>query len=262
MPEVSTSTISLAADLDLTISEGGTGRPVVILHGGGGPFTVAPLVAHFAGGFRALAPTHPGWNGSPRPARLGSIHQLSTVYLDWLGASGLQDVLLVGNSLGGWIAADMAASDRAGLVGGIVIIDGTGILVPSEPMPDFFALTPREITEHSFADPDRFFVDPATAAAAQIANQKANMETMRALAGDPYMHDPALRERLADIQVPALVLWGEADRIVTPAYGRAFAAAIPGATFEVLEHAGHLPQIEQPSATFAAIDQWMGSLAD
>jgi len=86
------------------------------------------------------------------------------------------------------------------------------------------------------------------------------MTTLRVYAGDPYMHDPALAGRLAAITVPTLVLWGEADRIATPGYGRAFAAAIPGARFEIVERAGHLPQLEQPEATFAAIDEFLAGL--
>ncbi|WP_255807922.1 alpha/beta fold hydrolase [Deinococcus sp. KNUC1210] len=95
---------------------------------------------------------------------------------------------------------------------------------------------------------------PRQCAPEQLARQRANMETLRVLAADPYMHDPALLARLATLQIPVLVIWGDSDRIVTPAYGAAFAAALPGARFEIVERAGHLPQIEQPAATFALID--------
>ena len=82
---------------------------------------------------------------------------------------------------------------------------------------------------------------------------------MRAFAGDPYMHDPSLLGRLGAVAVPTLVLWGESDRIVTPAYGRSMAAAIPNAQFEIVREAGHLPQIEQPEATFRAIDRFLNA---
>ena len=83
----------------------------------------------------------------------------------------------------------------------------------------------------------------------------ANARTMRAFAGDPYMNDPSLRARLVAISTPTLVLWGDADRIVTPAYGRAYAASIgTNARFELLPETGHLPQLETPAATFAALD--------
>ncbi|GHJ99168.1 hypothetical protein SY2F82_09660 [Streptomyces sp. Y2F8-2] len=79
------------------------------------------------------------------------------------------------------------------------------------------------------------------------------MATLRTLAGDPYMHDPELLRRLGRVRVPALLLWGESDRIVTPAYGAAYAAAFGDGRLEVIPEAGHLPQIEQPDATFAHI---------
>jgi pimeloyl-ACP methyl ester carboxylesterase len=84
------------------------------------------------------------------------------------------------------------------------------------------------------------------------------MATMRVLAGDPYMHDPSMLGRLGEVSIPTLVLWGESDRIVTPDYGRALAAAIPNARFEIVRKAGHLPQIEQPEATFRSIDGFLG----
>jgi pimeloyl-ACP methyl ester carboxylesterase len=76
----------------------------------------------------------------------------------------------------------------------------------------------------------------------------------RAIAGDPYMHDPELRERLAEAQIPVLVIWGDSDGIAGPAYGRAYAESFPNARFELVTEAGHLPQIEQPAATLALID--------
>jgi pimeloyl-ACP methyl ester carboxylesterase len=80
------------------------------------------------------------------------------------------------------------------------------------------------------------------------------MTTMSVLAADPYMHDPKLLRRLGRVSGPALLLWGESDRIVTPAYGAAYAKAFGNGRLEIIPEAGHLPQIEQPDATFAAID--------
>ena len=87
--------------------------------------------------------------------------------------------------------------------------------------------------------------------------QAANVASLQALAGDPYMHDPSLPVRLGDITAPALVIWGDDDGIASPGYGRAYAASIPGARFELVADAGHLPQIEQPAATFELIDAFL-----
>ena len=244
--------VGIHADLELRLGEGGTGRPVLVLHGGGGPRTVAGIAAHFEASHHVLMPTHPGWNGMPRPDWLDSVDELALLYLRLLAQRGLRDVLVIGSSVGGWVAAQMALRDAGGLVGRIVLIDAVGVDLPEHPMTDFFSLTPRGIAEHSYHDPDRFFVDPGTLAPEAVALQRGNMASLRALAG--AMHDPRLLGRLGEVKVPALVVWGESDRIATPAYGRAYAAAFANARFELIAKAGHLPQIEQPEALFALLD--------
>ncbi|MGX5182434.1 alpha/beta fold hydrolase [Streptomyces avermitilis] len=247
----------MTSELPFTLSEAGTGRPVLILHGGGGPATVASLAGHLARTAHTLVPTHPGWNGTPRPDRFAGVDDIALAYLRHLQDRGLRDVLVVGSSLGGWIGAELAARDDLGIITGLVLIDAVGIQVDGEPVRDFFALDARGVAEYSYHDSDRFYVDPADVPAEQLAARQANMATMRALAGDPYMHDPTLRGRLARVLVPTLVLWGESDRIVTPAYGQAYTDAFADARFEVVPKAGHLPQLEQPEATFAAIDAYL-----
>ncbi|MGW1555021.1 alpha/beta fold hydrolase [Streptomyces sp. NPDC002144] len=243
----------------LTIAEAGpaleTGaRPVLILHGGGGPLTVAPIARHLSGTAHTLTPVHPGWDGTPRPAWCTGVDDLALLYLHLLEERGLEDVLVVGSSLGGWIAAEMAVRDSARRITGLVLIDAVGVYVEDEPIADYFALDPRAAAELSWHDPDRYYIDPAQLPADQLATRQANMATMRALAGDPYMHDPKLLRRLARVRQPALLVWGESDRIVTPAYGAAYAAAFGDARLEIVPKAGHLPQLEQPEATFELID--------
>ncbi|WP_344559388.1 alpha/beta fold hydrolase [Kitasatospora saccharophila] len=241
-------------DLSLTVSEAGTGRPVLVLHGGGGPATVAGLARHLSRTARALTPVHPGWDGTPRPGWLTGIDDLALAYLHVLRERGLRDVLVVGSSLGGWIAAEMAARDSTGSITGLVLIGAVGVAVEAEPIADFFALDARGLAEHSWHDPDRHYLDPADVPSGELARRQANAATMRALAGDPYMHAPDLLPRLGRVRVPALLLWGESDRIVTPAYGAAYAEAFADARLEVIPEAGHLPQLERPEATFALID--------
>ncbi|MEU7740288.1 hypothetical protein [Nonomuraea sp. NPDC049158] len=105
----------------------------------------------------------------------------------------LSDVLVIGSSLGGWTAAEMAVRDNAGIITGLVLIDPVGVRVEAEPIRDFFALDARGVAEYSWHDSDRFYVDPADIPAGQLALRQGNMATMRVLAGDPYMHDPKLR---------------------------------------------------------------------
>ncbi|GAA4674829.1 alpha/beta fold hydrolase [Frondihabitans cladoniiphilus] len=246
----------------------GSGPAVLVLHGGGGPRTVAGLAAHLSASHRVIVPTHPGWEGTPRDASLARVADLATLYRSLLAELGLSDVTVIGSSLGGWITAEMAAQDAgvagaaagapAGVVGRIVVVDGAGILIDGVELPDFFALDPRGIAALSWHDPEKFFFDPTALPEAARAVQKANMATMADYQGDDYMHDPSLAARLGDITVPTLFVWGESDGVFPVDYGRAYAASIPGARFELVSEAGHLPQLEQPEATFALVDAFVG----
>lgn len=257
MTTPTTHTVELHPDLPFTLTEAGTGRPALILHGGGGPFTVAPIAGHLSPRLHTLLPTHPGWNGTPRPGWCTGVDDLALAYLHLLEDRDLRDVLVIGSSLGGWIGAEMAVRDGAGRISGLILIDAVGVEVAGEAIRDLFSLDARGLAEYAWHDAARFYRDPSSLPPEQAARQQANLATLRTLAGDPYMHDPKLLRRLGRVRVPSLVLWGESDRIVTPAYGAAYAAALGRARFETVEQAGHLPQLEQPAATFARIDAFL-----
>ncbi|MFF1438966.1 alpha/beta fold hydrolase [Streptomyces sp. NPDC058295] len=241
---------------ELTLIESGpaAGRPVLVLHGGGGPATVAPIAEHFATTAHTLLPTHPGWNGTPRPDGLTHVADLAAAYLRLLRDRHLSDVLVIGSSLGGWIAAELAMADTQGLISGVVLVNSVGIEVDGEPIRDFFTLDARGVAEYAYHDSERFYVDPATVPAERLAAFQANMAALRVFSGGPAMSDPTLRPRLAAVTTPTLVLWGESDGIATPAYGKEYAASFGNARFEVVPEAGHLPHLEQPARTFSLLD--------
>lgn len=223
-----------------------------------------PLAGHVSLHRHVLAPTHPGWDGTDRPDSITSIAQLAGGYLARLQERGYTDVVLIGSSIGGWIALEMAvqaasAEQYRTSIGAVVVIDGVGAIVDEEPVADFFGLDARELAEAAWHDPDRGYTDPATFTDEQRAMQLANRHTMDTLAGR-NMSDPTLTPRLDAITVPTLVVRGECDRIVTPAYGRAIADAISGAQFVEIAHAGHLPHLETPDATWTAIDPFLADI--
>ena len=249
------------ADVDLALAERGdpAAPTLLVLHGGGGPASVAGFAdARAAAGDRVLVPTHPGFQGTPRPEALATVPQLAGLYAALLADRGLRDVLLVGFSMGGWIAAELAlrAADR---LRGLVLVDAVGIEVPGEAVADVFSLAPRDLAALSWADPARFFVDPATFPPERAAAMAANFRAL-AVYGRT-MVDPGLAARLADVRTPALVAWGAQDRVCTPRYGRAWADALADARFALIEQCGHLPQIEQPARLAAAIGDFEAGLA-
>jgi pimeloyl-ACP methyl ester carboxylesterase len=252
-----TRAIAVDSDLEITLTESGSGRPVLILHGGGGPFTVAGIAGHLAETMHTITPTHPGWNGTNRPEWFSGIDDLALAYLHYLEDNDLHNVLVIGSSMGGWVGSEMAVRDGAGRITGLVLIDGVGIRVDAHPIRDFFALDARGVAKYAWHDADRYYIDPATVPADQAARTKANMATMRVIAGLD-MNDPKLMRRLARVRIPVLAIWGDSDRIVTPAYGAAYAAAFQNGRIEVIKDAGHQPQIEQSAATLGLIDAFVG----
>jgi pimeloyl-ACP methyl ester carboxylesterase len=254
---MTTSTLNLtlpgAGPLDVTADDRGEGRPFQLLHGGGGPQTVAgfaELLATHAPA-RVITPIHPGFGGTPRPDGLTSMAGLAALYRELLDRLGLQDVTVIGNSIGGWIAAELALLGSA-RISGLVLVDAVGIEVEGHPVTDIFALSLDELAQLSYHDPAAFRIDPATMTEAQQAGMAANRAALQVYGG-ARMGDPALRGRLGAIACPTLVVWGEADRIADPDYGRAYAATIPGARFELLPGTGHLPQLETPDQLLRAV---------
>jgi pimeloyl-ACP methyl ester carboxylesterase len=260
-----TSTYTLSpADLgsiEVTITERGSGQLFLFLHGGGGPQTVNPFAEQLAAakGVRVITPIHPGFAGTVRPEQLDSVPKLAALYGALLDGLDVDDVTVVGNSLGGWIAAEMAllGSPR---IGRVIAMDAVGIEVPGHPVADFFALTMDQVSQLSYYDPDKFGFDPSKLPPAAQAAIPGNRASLATYAGTG-MTDPTLAGRLAGVTVPTLVLWGEADRIGDVDFGRAYAAAIPGAEFRLLARAGHLPQIETPEQTLDAIWDFAGVTA-
>jgi pimeloyl-ACP methyl ester carboxylesterase len=238
--------------VDLVVEERGEGQPFLLLHGGAGPASMARFAGLLAERqhVRVLTPTHPGFARTKRPDELKSVKELARVYaalLDYLDVSG---VTVIGNSVGGWIAAELGslANPR---VSGIVLVGATGIEVSGHPIPDVSKLTLDQVMGLSYHNPKPFLIDPAKLTDDQRAIAATNRATLQIYA--PQMTDPSLAGRLARIAVPVLVISGESDRIVDPEYGRAYAAAIPYAQFQLLLNTGHVPQIETPEQLLTAV---------
>lgn len=233
--------------IDVHLTQSGSGPTYLFLHGGGGPQAMAGFAALFAEAhpIRVLTPTHPGFGGTPRPDTFTSVRELATVYVAVLDQLDLTDVIVVGNSVGGWVAAEMALLHSPRITG-VVLLDAVGIEVRGHPVADFFSLSLQEMSARTFHDPDKFRIDLTALPPAALAALPGNRASLAAYAG-PTMNDPSLAERLRDIDIPALVLWGESDRVAELTYGQSYAELIPNAQFQVLSECGHMPQVETPT---------------
>jgi pimeloyl-ACP methyl ester carboxylesterase len=235
-------TITITLDqsrVDLTIRDVGHGEPVLILHGGTGPASIDPLIEHLAGSYRVLAPTHPGFDGTVLPSRLGDVRSLAAVYLALCDHLALTGITVIGSSFGGWVATEIAAADLSRRVSRLVLIDGIGPQIPGHPV-----IVPA--------------APPGTAANGlrRGGPPPAAMAALRAYGG-AQLQDSTLLERCAAVAIPVLVLWGDDDPIVSPGFGRAYADAFPHSRFELIPGGGHVPMRQAPELTFAAIDTFL-----
>jgi pimeloyl-ACP methyl ester carboxylesterase len=237
---------------DVTVRERDRVQPFLLLHGGGGLATVAGFGDLLAARkhARVIMPSHPGFDGTPRPGSLASVAGLARLYAALLDRLDVWDVTVIGNSMGGWVAAELALLNSP-RVSGAILINAVGIEVEGHPVTDISGLAPQEVMALSFHDPGRFAPDPGTPGPTPDM-VRANMAALFTY-GRGSMTDPTLLDRLGELDLPVQVVWGEADRIVTPGYGLAYAKAIPMASFTLMPHAGHLPQMEAPEELLGLI---------
>ena len=233
----------------------GEGPPLLFLHGGDYVAQNRPFLDRLARHFRVVAPRAPGFGATPRPPWCRTVHDIAYLYLDLLDRLDLRDTLLVGASFGGWVALELAVRSEARL-GRLVLIDSLGVKFggrEERDIADIYALPGDEVLRRSFVDPARAVPDYGKLDDSEALAIARDREATALYGWKPYMHDPALAHWLHRITRPALVLWGEADGIVAPAYGERLAAALPHARFQCLAAAAHHPQIEQPEAVAQAI---------
>ena len=236
----------------------GSGRPLLYLHGEDYFEQTKPFLAQLARRFRVIAPRHPGFGESPR-GEFRNVDDLAYLYLDLMDRLELKDVVLVGSSLGGWIALEAAARSGERL-GRLVLIGASGVKFGGREDRDFqdiFGSSDEDIRRWMFADPARWVPDygklpPEAVEAVARDRQAAAIYCWR-----PYMHNPTLGRWLHRVRTPSLVLWGEKDGFATTQHGERLAAALPNARLQVVRNAGHYPQIEQLDETVGAVESFI-----
>lgn len=237
--------------VQLEVVDRGQGRPILVLHEEDGFTPNALFLSSLWKSGRVIAPSHPGFGHSPDSAFIDTVDDLSYLYLDLLTELNLRDVVVIGCSLGGWIAAEMAVKSTE-RIAKLILVAPVGIKVgdrETRDIPDIFALTPDEVTRLKYHDPTRAAVKLAALSDDELTVIARNREATALYGWEPYFHNPKLHHRLHRINIPTLLLWGASDRFVTPGYyGVAYQKVIPGAKLAIVDGAGHLPHIEQPEA--------------
>lgn len=248
-------------DIELEVERLGSGAPLVLLNDEEGLTRDSPLIGELAESFEVIIPSAPGFGHSSRPDWIETIDDISYILLDFLDSQGLEDVALVGFSLGGWIAAEMATKNVTRM-GRLALVDPYGIKVGGpwdRDTQDIWFLTKEEVQVLKYADPKNGDIDYTEMPDEKLEVIARNRESFARFCWKPYMHNPKLKRRLHRISLPTLVIWGAADGVITTDYGKAYAGEIPGARFEVIETGGHFPHLEQPELFWEVLG---GFLAD
>jgi pimeloyl-ACP methyl ester carboxylesterase len=238
----------LVGELELETLRRGAGRSIVLLHGFQPIDPTARFVELLSRHGEVIAPSNPGFGHSERPKDFDTVYDLVHLYLDLLDLLPGDRVTLVGFSFGGWLAAEVATA-CSHRIDKLVLVDPLGIKVSgreTRDILDVFNASPEEVRRCSWHDPDRFAPDFNAMSDEALVVYARSREALCLYAWHPYMYNPQLPRWLGRIKVPTLLLWGESDRIVTPDYGRAYSRLIPDSRFDLIERAGHHPEIEQP----------------
>jgi pimeloyl-ACP methyl ester carboxylesterase len=224
--------------------------PILYLHAGRGFDPERRYVGLLAARHRLIAPSHPGFGRSSLPDWLDAVDDVSYVYLELAARLGLARAHVVGASIGGWIAAELAAKLPSWL-DRLVLVAPVGVkLGPPDRLdiPDIFAMPQERLHRLLHHDPEAMRVEPSQMSDDQLRIMARNSETLALLTWEPYMHNPKLRHRLQAVPAPTLFLRGAADGLVSAEYVAGYARLFPNARVETIAAAGHLPQLEQPEA--------------
>ena len=245
------------------VREGGSGAPVVFLHSAGGLLRDNPFLDQLAQRYSVFAPEWPGYGESTGEELLEDMLDFTLHGWDVVEALGLTRPHLVGHSMGGMIAAEMAAVAPHDL-DRLALVAAAGLWIEEHPIPDIFALLPGQLVELLFQDPDKGqalltggvdFSDMEAFKAFYLGQQRR-----LAMAGKILFPIPNRRvsKRLYRVTAKTLVLWGEADRLIVPAYAQRWARLIPGAAVQMIPDAAHMLPYEQPQAFVDALVRFLG----
>jgi pimeloyl-ACP methyl ester carboxylesterase len=245
------------------VLEAGSGMPVVFLHGAGGLLADNPFLEGLAARYHVFAPELPGYGESTGEELLEDMLDFTLHGWDVVGALGLARPHLVGHSMGGMIAAEMAAIAPNDL-GRLVLADAAGLWIEEHPIPDIFAMLPGQLVELLFQDADKG--QALLTGGVDFSDMEAfkefylGQQRRLGMAGKILFPIPNRRvsKRLYRVTAPTLVLWGGADKLIIPAYAERWARLIPGAQVQIIPDAGHMLPYEQPEAFVDAVSRFLG----
>lgn len=237
------------------LQRGGTGEPLLYLHGGGGG-EWGVFHSLLAEHYDVVAPEHPAFGRSDEIEEVEGVDDLVYHYLDLMDDLGLGQVHLVGISLGGWLAAELAAHSPYRFRS-LVLVAPAGLRIPEHPITDLFLMGPEERLRALFRDPSALPApDPSDWESAWVAYK--NMAALARYAWMPFMSDPKLERRLHRVTAPTRVIAFGEDGVIPLAHCERYAARIPGAELRVLPGLAHASDVEDPALLVESVVEFLG----
>ena len=243
------------------LRRGGSGEPMLFLHGASGVAGWIPTFQALSETHDLMVPDHPTFGLSDEPDWLDSMDDLAMFYLDFLDQMDLNGVHLVGNSLGGWLAMEIAVRNSSRLKS-LTLVGAAGIRIAGKPIADIFMMDPDDLVREIYVDQsiaDNILGMELTEE--QVDIQIRNRVATARLGWQPRLFNPNLRKWLHRIDVPTHVIWGDTDKIIDPVYAAEFGGIIAGSEVTMIEQAGHLPHVERPEPFVEAVSGFIQAKA-
>jgi pimeloyl-ACP methyl ester carboxylesterase len=244
---------------EIRLFRGGHGQPLLYLHDAW-TYRWLPIHDRLAERYDVVVPIHPGFSGSSGFEEMDRVEDLVFHYLDLLEVLRLEQPILIGTSLGGWIAAEFAIR-YTGMLRALVLVDALGLRVSNAPATDVFQLDPAQLRAAIFADARSPLACELVPDIPPQESIEAMLKARQVLARFAWQFpdNPKLASYLCRVKCPTLIVWGERDGVVSAEYAGEFARRIRGARAEVLPGAGHVPQLERLDAVGPMVTEFLGS---
>ncbi len=250
------------ANTEVEMFTGGSGFPLVFLHGAGGNAGWQPWHEELSNTYTVYVPSQPGFNGTERPDWVYTITDVAHFNLELIQTLGLDSYMLMGSSMGGWVAAEMAAMCPPGLKA-LTLVDAAGIKPEKGEIAEIFMCSSETRLKQRFFDPSQ--VPNYERYTRQLTPEEqvvdhANREMASRLCWKPYLHNFSLPHYLRKVSTPTLIVWGKEDAIIPVECGELYQQALPHATLKVIDHCGHSPANEKPQDFLNAVTTFFSDL--
>jgi pimeloyl-ACP methyl ester carboxylesterase len=238
---------------EIRLWRGGVGHPLLFLHDAWA-YRWLPIHDRLAAHYDVVLPVHPGFAGSSGFEEMDRMEDLVFHYLDLIEVMGLEQPILMGTSLGGWIAAEFAIR-HAGMLRALILVDPLGLRVEGSLSTDLFQLDPVRTRAALFANataPLAYELVPDVPPPESIEAMLLARQVFARFAWQ-FPDNPPLARYLYRVKCPTLIVWGESDGVVPVGHGQMYHAAIGESALTVLPSSGHLPHLEHPEALAWAV---------